>query len=225
MKAGEKHYHPHCSRCAKCGDMFGEGEEMYLQGSEIWHPHCSEEFQRENEELERATAGNQTPPSPSPSQLRVKMHISPNTNHYVQSHSPTNTSPPYQNGFSSTNTPYHGKQHSNSSGGSTEPQYTQTADHTWKPLSNNTSSNKPPGFRSIKPPEVAVVNNKPPSPDISDEDDAPPPVPPPPSRSSSSAWKQKYSHPPSVSFLILPTDVQNLKNEVENILWFLLVPF
>ena len=47
FKAREKHYHPHCSRCAKCGDMFGEGEEMYLQGSEIWHPHCSEEYQRE----------------------------------------------------------------------------------------------------------------------------------------------------------------------------------
>ena len=31
-QAGEKHYHPQCSRCAKCGQMFGEGEEMYLQG-------------------------------------------------------------------------------------------------------------------------------------------------------------------------------------------------
>ena len=32
FKAGVKHYHPQCSRCAKCGQMFGEGEEMYLQG-------------------------------------------------------------------------------------------------------------------------------------------------------------------------------------------------
>ncbi|XP_065649509.1 actin-binding LIM protein 1 isoform X3 [Hydra vulgaris] len=48
LQAGEKHYHPHCARCAKCTQMFGEGEEMYLQGSDIWHPHCSEEYQREN---------------------------------------------------------------------------------------------------------------------------------------------------------------------------------
>lgn len=32
LQAGDKHYHPQCSRCAKCGQMFGEGEEMYLQG-------------------------------------------------------------------------------------------------------------------------------------------------------------------------------------------------
>ncbi|CAB1345055.1 unnamed protein product [Coregonus sp. 'balchen'] len=31
MKAGEKHYHPSCARCARCEQMFGEGEEMYLQ--------------------------------------------------------------------------------------------------------------------------------------------------------------------------------------------------
>jgi len=49
LQAGEKHYHPQCSRCARCGEMFGEGEEMYLQGSEIWHPDCSDEYQREIE--------------------------------------------------------------------------------------------------------------------------------------------------------------------------------
>ena len=47
FQAGEKHYHPQCSRCAKCMKIFGEGEEMYLQGSEIWHPQCSEEYRRE----------------------------------------------------------------------------------------------------------------------------------------------------------------------------------
>ena len=50
LQAGDKHYHPQCSRCAKCGQMFGEGEEMYLQGSEIWHPECSEMVR----EMERA---------------------------------------------------------------------------------------------------------------------------------------------------------------------------
>lgn len=32
-QAGEKHYHPTCARCARCEQMFGEGEEMYLQGN------------------------------------------------------------------------------------------------------------------------------------------------------------------------------------------------
>uniref|UniRef100_A0A673FGC5 Actin-binding LIM protein 2-like n=1 Tax=Sinocyclocheilus rhinocerous TaxID=307959 RepID=A0A673FGC5_9TELE len=33
LEAGEKHYHPTCARCARCDQMFGEGEEMYLQGN------------------------------------------------------------------------------------------------------------------------------------------------------------------------------------------------
>ncbi|XP_035281105.1 actin-binding LIM protein 2 isoform X12 [Anguilla anguilla] len=40
LEAGDKHYHPTCARCARCDQMFGEGEEMYLQGSSIWHPPC-----------------------------------------------------------------------------------------------------------------------------------------------------------------------------------------
>lgn len=41
MKAGENHhFHPTCARCTKCGDPFGDGEEMYLQGTAIWHPRC-----------------------------------------------------------------------------------------------------------------------------------------------------------------------------------------
>ncbi|MBN3300662.1 ABLM1 protein, partial [Amia calva] len=40
LEAGDKHYHPTCARCARCNQMFGEGEEMYLQGSSIWHPPC-----------------------------------------------------------------------------------------------------------------------------------------------------------------------------------------
>uniref|UniRef100_A0A8C1Y263 Actin binding LIM protein family, member 2 n=1 Tax=Cyprinus carpio TaxID=7962 RepID=A0A8C1Y263_CYPCA len=40
LEAGEKQYHPTCARCARCDKMFGEGEEMYLQGSSIWHPPC-----------------------------------------------------------------------------------------------------------------------------------------------------------------------------------------
>ena len=32
FQAGEKHYHPLCALCVRCGRMFAEGEEMYLQG-------------------------------------------------------------------------------------------------------------------------------------------------------------------------------------------------
>ncbi|XP_046614687.1 actin-binding LIM protein 2 isoform X3 [Neodiprion virginianus] len=41
LQAGENHhFHPTCARCTKCGDPFGDGEEMYLQGGAIWHPRC-----------------------------------------------------------------------------------------------------------------------------------------------------------------------------------------
>ncbi|XP_058262860.1 actin-binding LIM protein 2 isoform X4 [Hemibagrus wyckioides] len=40
LEAGDKQYHPTCARCVRCEMMFGEGEEMYLQGSSIWHPSC-----------------------------------------------------------------------------------------------------------------------------------------------------------------------------------------
>ena len=32
------HDHKNPTRCTKCGDPFGDGEEMYLQGAAIWHP-------------------------------------------------------------------------------------------------------------------------------------------------------------------------------------------
>ncbi|XP_026172091.1 actin-binding LIM protein 1-like isoform X3 [Mastacembelus armatus] len=40
LEAGDKHYHPRCARCSRCDKMFTEGEEMYLQGSTVWHPAC-----------------------------------------------------------------------------------------------------------------------------------------------------------------------------------------
>lgn len=42
LEAGDKHYHPSCARCSKCTQMFTEGEEMYLQGSTVWHPDCKQ---------------------------------------------------------------------------------------------------------------------------------------------------------------------------------------
>lgn len=41
LQAGDNnHFHPTCARCTKCGDPFGDGEEMYMQGGAIWHPRC-----------------------------------------------------------------------------------------------------------------------------------------------------------------------------------------
>jgi actin-binding LIM protein len=36
LQAGDNHhFHPTCARCTKCGDPFGDGEEMYLQGGAV----------------------------------------------------------------------------------------------------------------------------------------------------------------------------------------------
>ena len=41
LQAGESHqFHPTCARCTKCGDLFEDGEEMFMQGGAIWHPRC-----------------------------------------------------------------------------------------------------------------------------------------------------------------------------------------
>ncbi|XP_077311095.1 actin-binding LIM protein 1 isoform X29 [Lithobates pipiens] len=52
LEAGDKHYHPSCARCSRCHQMFTEGEEMYLQGSTVWHPDCKQSTKAE-EKLRR----------------------------------------------------------------------------------------------------------------------------------------------------------------------------
>ncbi|KTG07036.1 hypothetical protein cypCar_00008348 [Cyprinus carpio] len=47
LEAGDKHYHPSCARCSRCNQMFTEGEEMYLQGSTVWHPSCKHSLRGE----------------------------------------------------------------------------------------------------------------------------------------------------------------------------------
>ncbi|XP_062851016.1 actin-binding LIM protein 1a [Trichomycterus rosablanca] len=53
LEAGDKHYHPSCARCSRCNQMFTEGEEMYLQGSTVWHPACKSSTK--TEERQRPT--------------------------------------------------------------------------------------------------------------------------------------------------------------------------
>ncbi|XP_032489539.1 actin-binding LIM protein 2 isoform X2 [Phocoena sinus] len=52
LEAGEKHFHPLCALCVGCGRMFAEGEEMYLQGSSIWHPACRQAARTEDKSKE-----------------------------------------------------------------------------------------------------------------------------------------------------------------------------
>ncbi|XP_068508655.1 actin-binding LIM protein 1 isoform X19 [Syngnathus scovelli] len=55
LEAGDKHYHPSCARCSRCNQMFTEGEEMYLQGSTVWHPGCKNTTRTEEKHRERPT--------------------------------------------------------------------------------------------------------------------------------------------------------------------------
>nr|XP_046225383.1 actin-binding LIM protein 1-like isoform X3 [Oncorhynchus gorbuscha] len=53
LEAGDKHYHPSCARCSRCNQMFTEGEEMYLQGSTVWHPGCKNTTRTEEQQREQ----------------------------------------------------------------------------------------------------------------------------------------------------------------------------
>uniref|UniRef100_A0A672K3L9 Actin-binding LIM protein 2-like n=1 Tax=Sinocyclocheilus grahami TaxID=75366 RepID=A0A672K3L9_SINGR len=67
LQAGEKHYHPTCARCARCDQMFGEGEEMYLQGSSIWHPPCRQAARMEEKSKVRRTSSESITSAPASS--------------------------------------------------------------------------------------------------------------------------------------------------------------
>uniref|UniRef100_A0A8C5AFU3 Actin binding LIM protein 1a n=1 Tax=Gadus morhua TaxID=8049 RepID=A0A8C5AFU3_GADMO len=65
LEAGDKHYHPSCARCSRCNQMFTEGEEMYLQGSTVWHPGCKNTTRTEERHRERVGTSTHAPPSPN----------------------------------------------------------------------------------------------------------------------------------------------------------------
>uniref|UniRef100_A0A8C2DA43 Actin-binding LIM protein 2 n=1 Tax=Cyprinus carpio TaxID=7962 RepID=A0A8C2DA43_CYPCA len=67
LEAGEKHYHPTCARCTRCDQMFGEGEEMYLQGSSIWHPPCRQAARMEEKSKVTRTSSESITSAPASS--------------------------------------------------------------------------------------------------------------------------------------------------------------
>ncbi|XP_046885690.1 actin-binding LIM protein 1-like isoform X5 [Hypomesus transpacificus] len=58
LEAGDKHYHPSCARCSRCNQMFTEGEEMYLQGSTVWHPGCKNSTRTEERHKNKPTSSS-----------------------------------------------------------------------------------------------------------------------------------------------------------------------
>ncbi|XP_038333629.1 actin-binding LIM protein 2 isoform X32 [Canis lupus familiaris] len=70
LEAGEKHYHPLCALCVRCGRMFAEGEEMYLQGSSIWHPACRQAARTEDKNKMHAQGCHQVSRGATPYALQ-----------------------------------------------------------------------------------------------------------------------------------------------------------
>ena len=182
LQAGGKHYHPSCSRCGKCDELFGEGEEMYLRGSEIWHPSCSEETEVEEEqsnttrgdiEVENVTMNNGLSNSLNSNGTETssqRKHIT--SEQYQENNFSVRTNSVSNGDFCST-------------------------DHKvniWKPppyrTSLSTSLGQADGFYSIKPSAESFTST---SQAEEEEEEDIPPVPPPPKRSSSNSWRLKYS--------------------------------
>lgn len=91
VQAGDNHhFHPTCARCSKCGDPFGDGEEMFLQGAAIWHPRCGPaprepgqpDTDHHTDQPDRASADLQVPSTSTlmPTYGRYLLHSRPRCN-------------------------------------------------------------------------------------------------------------------------------------------------
>ena len=176
LQAGDKHYHPSCSHCAKCGQIFGEGEEMYLQGSEIWHPECCEDLQQQVEEsdLTKDSEFDVTPIDYGDFSFSLN-DSSDSFRHFVEREElkdqvdgkRKSINGPVYNILSSSSSSINGN-------GKLVP-------------------SRPPGFRSVKPPQTYSTLPEKKSVSRKNREDNAPPVPAPPTRSSSKLFLQKYN--------------------------------
>jgi actin-binding LIM protein len=95
LQAGKYNFHPTCARCSRCGNHFGNGEDMLMQGNEIWHPHC--EYPRTTENLATKTKSLSLKEQKYPrelAQIQTYMYSSPATEqtylkHPTSPHQPT----------------------------------------------------------------------------------------------------------------------------------------
>ncbi|XP_020940650.1 actin-binding LIM protein 3 isoform X7 [Sus scrofa] len=123
LEAGGKHYHPTCARCVRCHQMFTEGEEMYLTGSEVWHPICKQAARAEKklkdiyENLDLRQRRASSPgyiDSPSYSRQGLSPTFSRSPHHYYRSGPESGRSSPYHSQLdvrSSTPTSYQAPKH------------------------------------------------------------------------------------------------------------------
>ncbi|XP_070270741.1 actin-binding LIM protein 3 isoform X3 [Myotis yumanensis] len=123
LEAGGKHYHPTCARCVRCHQMFTEGEEMYLTGSEVWHPICKQAARAEKklkdiyENLDLRQRRASSPgyiDSPTYSRQGMSPTFSRSPHHYYRSGPESGRSSPYHSQLdvrSSTPTSYQAPKH------------------------------------------------------------------------------------------------------------------
>ncbi|KAI6177023.1 LIM domain protein [Aphelenchoides bicaudatus] len=101
LQAGNYKFHPTCARCTRCGNHFGDGQEMFIQGNEIWHSSC-DNFPTENLALTKSPSRMSQPKYslhlgqhqtymyllPEASQTYLKQPISPHPPAPAQYHTP-----------------------------------------------------------------------------------------------------------------------------------------
>lgn len=75
LQVGGYKFHPTCTKCSRCGEHFGGGEEMYMQGDEIWHPHCGQVANAENQQPSNTSTGEKSPNGTPKYQSHLGQHL------------------------------------------------------------------------------------------------------------------------------------------------------